>query len=197
MLLNTIRRAAVMGVVLVTVTGCTTMKAEDFATQGPQLQLEEYFRGKTKAWGFFEDRFGNVRRQFTVDIDGTWDGDELVLDERFLFNDGETDRRVWRITKESEHSYTGRADDVLGSAAGTAYGNALHWRYDIYLNIGERDWRVAFDDWMFLQDGGVMFNRASVSKWGIEIGSVTLFFMKPEAPKSSAEIRDFCWVAAN
>jgi hypothetical protein len=32
---------------------------------------------------------------------------------------------------------------------------------------------------MFLQSGGVMINRARLSKWGFDIGEVTLFFMKP------------------
>ena len=32
---------------------------------------------------------------------------------------------------------------------------------------------------MFLQEDGVLINRARVKKWGVEIGQVTLFFKKP------------------
>ena len=39
---------------------------------------------------------------------------------------------------------------------------------------------IRFSVVLFLQPGGVMINRAAVSKWGIEIGQVTLFFTKPE-----------------
>ena len=46
------------------------------------------------------------------------------------------------------------------------------------LKIGERTLRVHFNDWMFLQSSGVMVNRARVSKFGIAIGEVTLFFQK-------------------
>jgi hypothetical protein len=46
------------------------------------------------------------------------------------------------------------------------------------LPVGGSTWRVVFDDWMFLQPGGVMINRAKITKWGLEIGSVTLFFAK-------------------
>jgi hypothetical protein len=173
-----LRQIANLLAILALATGCSTMDIEDFVDQGPQLQIEDYFQGNTKAWGLFEDRFGAVRRQFTVDINGTWDGTELVLDEKFIFNDGETDRRVWRIKKKGVNQYVGRADDVVGSAEGKAFGNALHWRYDVNMKIGGRDWRVTFDDWMFLQAGDALINRASVSKWGIEIGSVTLFFIK-------------------
>ena len=70
------------------------MKPRDFAGQGPALDIFRYFRGETRAWGLFEDRFGAVRRQFRVDVTGTVDGDLLTLDERFVYNDGETDRRI-------------------------------------------------------------------------------------------------------
>lgn len=171
------RWATALGSVLVLafVTGCT-MQSEDFKDTGPKLKIEEYFLGETRAWGIFEDRFGKLRRQFVVDITGTMDGDELVLDERFDYADGEKDRRVWRIRKLDEHNYEGRADDVIGVAKGVSYGNALNWSYDLDLQIGDNSLRVHFNDWMFLQPDGVLMNRARVTKWGFDIGEVTLMF---------------------
>ena len=166
---------------LLALSSCGTMKPEQFASREPSLVLEEYFVGKTRAWGVFEDRFGDVRREFVVDIDGSWDGHELVLDEHFVYADGETDQRVWRIVRTGEHSYRGDAADVVGPAIGTVYGNALNWRYDFNLDIGERTVRVSFDDWMFLQPDGILINRAKVRKWGFELGSVTLFFRNANA----------------
>jgi hypothetical protein len=163
---------------LIVLSGCTSMKPSDFSKVEPLLRIEDYFVGQTRAWGIFEDRFGNLRRQFVVDIQGSWDGEALVLDERFRYSDGETDRRVWTIKKIDEHRYEGRADDVIGTAIGESYGNALNWRYDMDLKIGEGTLRVHFNDWMFLQSSGVMVNRARVSKLGIAIGEVTLFFQK-------------------
>ncbi|MEC7650029.1 MAG: DUF3833 domain-containing protein, partial [Pseudomonadota bacterium] len=154
------------------------MKPTDFSGTTPQLRIEEYFAGHTRAWGIFEDRFGNLRRQFVVDIDGKWDGETLVLDERFLYSDGEKDRRVWTIRKIDAHRYEGQAADVIGVAFGEAHGNALNWQYDMDLKVGEGTLRVHFNDWMFLQESGVLVNRARVSKFGIEIGEVTLFFQK-------------------
>lgn len=169
--------AALTGLLLIT--GCTSMKPEDFKDATPALVLEEYFVGETRAWGLFEDRFGRLRRQFTVEIEGSWDGELLILDERFVFSDGERDRRVWRITKTGPNTYEGRADDVIGVARGEALGNALNWRYDMDLKVGDGTLRVHFNDWMFLQPSGVLLNRARVSKFGISIGEVTLAFMKP------------------
>ena len=163
---------------LIVLSGCTSMKPSDFSKAEPLLRIEDYFVGQTRAWGIFEDRFGNLRRQFVVDIQGSWDGEALVLDERFRYSDGETDRRVWTIKKIDEHRYEGRADDVIGTAIGESYGNALNWRYDMDLKIGEGTLRVHFNDWMFLQSSGVLVNRARVSKFVIAIGEVTLFFQK-------------------
>lgn len=158
--------------------GCDNMKPIDFKDAEPKLVIEKYFQGRTQASGIFEDRFGDLRRQFTVEIDGSWDGHELTLDERFEYSDKETERRVWKILKTGEHTYQGRAGDVIGVAEGSAYGNALHWKYDMDLKIGESSVRVHFNDWMFLQPSGVLLNRARVSKLGIEIGTVTLAFTK-------------------
>lgn len=176
-----IRLLAVTLSALLFLTGCTTMKPADFAQGQPPLVLEDYFAGRTKAYGLFEDRFGTVRRQFTVDIAGTWDGRTLVLDEFFRYDDGETERRTWTIDKLADGRYAGRAGDVVGTAQGKSAGNALNWRYVMDLKVGDGTWRVAFDDWMFLQADHVMINRARVNKWGIELGQVTLFFVKPGA----------------
>lgn len=162
------------------------MKIDDFADREPRLVLEEFFAGKTRAWGIFEDRFGNLRREFVVDITGDWDGHRLVLDEAFQYADGETDRRVWTITRQSDGTYQGRAADVIGTATGVAAGNALNWRYEMDLKMGERSLRVSFDDWMFLQPNHVLLNRARVEKWGLRIGEVTLMFVKANGDKSSA-----------
>jgi hypothetical protein len=158
--------------------GCGSMQPRDFEGGEPKLVLEEYFAGRTRAWGIFQDRFGDLRRQFVVDIDGSWDGRVLTLDEDFTYDDGEKQRRVWRITRIDENTYEGRADDVVGVAIGEAWGNALNWRYDLDLKVGDSTWRVHFDDWMFLQPDGVLINRAQVRKWGLVIGDVTLVFQR-------------------
>ncbi len=164
----------------VLVTGCNGMKLQQFEDAKPELLLEQYFAGNTYAWGVFEDRFGQLKRQFRVHIEGRMEGEILVLDEQFDYADGEKDRRIWRIKPTGNNSYQGTADDVIGIARGQVTGNALHWRYQMTLAVGDSHYRVHFDDWMWLQPGGVMINRATVSKWGIELGTVTLFFSKQE-----------------
>ncbi len=174
-------RLLIMVSVIFLTNGCSNMTTEDFAGSKPEFLIERYFSGTTKAWGIFEDRFGRLRRSFTVDIVGEWDGEALTLTEDFLYDDGETERRVWRIRKLADGRYEGRAGDVVGVAEGRAAGRALNWRYTLALKVGDSTWNVRFDDWMFLQDGDVVINRARVSKFGFTIGEVTLFFRKPGA----------------
>ena len=185
--------------VLLGLTGCMAMTSDDFTDKSPKFVLEEYFHGKTRAWGLFEDRFGNVRRQFVVDINGNWDGTILTLDEDFLFDDGEKDFRQWRIRKLEDGTYEGRADDVIGTAKGVASGNSLHWSYvlDLKRDSGSSI-KVKLDDWMFLQSGGVLLNRARMSKFGIELGQITISFkrIKDEAARSTQSEREAYAVAA-
>jgi len=171
--------------VAVLLSGCSPMKTDPLSQQGPALKIEQFFQGKVYAWGIFEDRFGNLRRQFQVEIDGDWNGERLILDERFLYGDGERDHRVWTITRTGEGQYLGRADDIVGTAEGLSEGNRLNWRYKMDLKVGDGSWRVTFDDWMYLQPGNVLVNKAEVRKWGVQLGVVTLFFIHADQLKEA------------
>lgn len=157
---------------------CSNMKLSDFQHTEPTLKLEEYFPGKSRAWGIFEDRFGTVRRQFTVDIEGSWDGEVLTLVEDFVYSDGETDQRIWKIRKTGPDTYAGTADDVIGTARGQVAGNALNWSYDFLLPLNGNTLTVRLDDWMFLQDDKTLINKAEMSKWGITLGRLFITFRK-------------------
>ena len=155
------------------------MKIERLEAEVPDLEIDRYFDGKTKAWGIFEDRFGNLRRQFTVDIEGSRDDGCLKLDETFLYSDGECEKRTWNLRKTGDRSWQGQANDVVGIAVGEAGGNAFHLKYRMDLKMKKRTLRVSFDDWMFLQPSGVLLSRTKVRKFGLALGTVTLFFKKP------------------
>jgi hypothetical protein len=158
---------------------CTNkMDIEKFKENKPKFSLENYFEGKTEAWGMFHDRFGNLKRTFKVDITGTLKSDTLTLDEKFLYDDGEQDSRVWTIKILGNNQYSGTASDVVGEAKGIASGNALNWQYRLNLKVGDSTILVDFDDWMFLQDRNILMNRAEVKKWGLNIGVVSITFLK-------------------
>lgn len=159
--------------------GCASAPSvSDYAAERPQLDLRRYFDGELVAHGIFTDRAGKVVRRFTVQMTGTWQGNQGTLDERFTYSDGKTERRVWRLTDHGGGRYTGRADDVVGEAQGQAAGNALNWRYTLRLPVDDKVYEVQFDDWMYLVDERVMLNKARMSKFGIFLGEVTLSFQR-------------------
>ncbi len=158
--------------------GCASPRVEQYAAERPALDLARYFNGKVIAHGIFQDRSGQVVKRFTVDMDGKWEGNQGVLDERFTYSDGSTQRRVWRLTRHADGRYTGTADDVAGEASGRTAGNAFQWSYVLKLPVDGTVYEVSFDDWMYLVDERVMLNRATMSKFGVRLGEVTLSFQK-------------------
>jgi hypothetical protein len=161
------------------IVGCgSAPTTADYAAEKPTLDLRSYFNGDLLAYGLFTDRSGKVVRRFVVRINGSWNGPQGTLDERFTYSDGQTDRRVWHLTDEGQGRWSGRADDVVGVAEGHAAGNALNWRYTLSLPVDGKVYEVQFDDWMYLVDGQVLLNKAVMSKFGFRLGEVTLSFAK-------------------
>jgi len=155
------------------------MDIQNYKQNKPSLSLFDYFEGKTRGWGIFQDRGGNLKRQFVVDITGTINNQgQLVLEEDFVWNDGEISKRVWTISKENNNQFVGTASDVVEEGRGSSAGNAFHWKYVMNLPVGDKTYKVSFDDWMFLQPDGVLLNRAEMSKFGFKLGEVIISFKK-------------------
>ena len=173
-----LRSALALSVPATLLSGCGTPQIKDYATQTPALDLRDYFNGTLDAYGLFTDRSGQVIKRFTVVMNGSWNGNEGVLDEAFSYADGTTQRRVWRLQRHANGRYTGQADDVLDFARGQQSGNAVHWHYTLSLPVNGRVIDVQMDDWMFLMSEQVMLNKAVMSKWGVDLGEVTLTFIK-------------------
>ena len=159
-------------------TGCAGVSPEVYRDQKPTLDLATYFSGPLTAWGYFADRSGEVKRRFTVKMTGEWKGNEGVLTENFVWSDGEKTQRVWRISKLDAHRYIGRADDVQGEAIGTAYGNALQWKYTLLLPVDGKTYAVQFDDWMYQMDDTTMLNKSVMRKFGFKLGEIVISFRK-------------------
>jgi hypothetical protein len=164
---------------LLLITGCSGVDVSTYRNNNPTFDLYSYFHGEVKGWGVVQDRKQELLRQFVVDIQGEINTEgNLVLREHFSWNDGEKTTRVWTIAKEGQGRFTGRADDVIGTAAGVVAGNALHWTYTVNLEVEGTTWKIDFDDWMFLQPDDVLVNRATMRKFGLRVGEVTIFFQK-------------------
>lgn len=164
------------------VSGCSGPQISQYANEKPNLDLSEYFSGTIDAYGIFTDRTGAVVKRFTVLIEANWqvvDGKKVgTLDESFEYSDGTKQKRIWKLTETSPGKYIGKADDVVGEANGSSAGNALNWAYTLALPVDGTVYNVQFDDWMYLVTPKVMINKAQMSKFGINLGEVTLSFYK-------------------
>jgi len=154
------------------------MKPIDFKDQKPRLIIEDYLSGNVKAWGLLQDRSGKVTRQFSANLNGKWDGKQLILDEKFNWSDGEVQTRQWQITKIDEHNYEGTAGDVVGKAKGYSYGPAFKFEYVLLVPIKGKEIKITFDDWIFKQDDKVAINRATMTKFGFKVAELTVMFVK-------------------
>jgi Protein of unknown function (DUF3833) len=159
-----------------------------------QFDLPTFFAGSTKAWGIFEDRFGRMRRRFDVELYGSWQGDVFKLDEHFVYDDGRTEQRIWLIRQLSAGHFEATCDDCIGSAAGSYSASMVQMSYAFRLRLPSRTITVDIDDRFHRVNANTAINRATVRKWGIKVGEISLFFMRqepadsPEQPDQSARI---------
>tara|TARA_B100001175_G_C19192834_1_gene487582 strand:+ start:48 stop:572 length:525 start_codon:yes stop_codon:yes gene_type:complete len=159
--------------------GCANnMKPTDFKGQKPRLIIEDFLSGNVKAWGILQNRSGKVIRQFSADLNGSWDGQQLILDEKFNWSDGEIQKRQWTIQKIDDHNYEGTAGDVVGTAKGFSYGPAFKFEYVLLVPVKKREIKITFDDWIFKQDERVAINRATMKKFGFKVAELTVMFVK-------------------
>lgn len=157
---------------------CAGPQLADHAGERPVFDLQQYFTGDVRAYGLVSDRSGKVLRRFVVTLRGDWVGNKGTLNEQFVYDDGERQQRIWHLQRLDNGRYTGTADDVVGVAEGAQNGSAFNWHYTLSLPVDGRVYEVQFDDWMHLIDERTVINKATMSKWGLRLGEVTLSFTK-------------------
>lgn len=171
-------KTTLTSLLLFVLAGCAGQDVQQYAKEQPALDVAKFFDGTTDAWGMFQRRDGQVVKRFIVEIEGKAGQHSLQLDERFRNSDGTTDRRVWQLKRLPDGRWQGAAGDVKGQAYGEVAGNAFRWQYTLRLPVDGKTYDMQFDDWMYLIDECTMLNRASMRKFGFELGQVTFMFRK-------------------
>lgn len=153
------------------------------------FELTTFLEGRSIAWGVFEDRFGKVRRRFTVELLGRWQGRVFHLEELFTYDDGARETRVWRVAPTGDGQFTATCADCVGTAYGSCDTDTIRMSYRFRLKMNAREINVDFDDRIYRVGAGIAVNRATMSKWGVKLGEVSLFFRR-ENSKEKAELTD-------
>ena len=153
-----------------------TIEGSRYLDIEPRFDVNQFFDGPVKAWGIVQDRSGNLIQRFEVDIQGSFEDGQLVLDEKFTYGVGEgVAERIWTITETIPGEYTGGAGDIAGEAVGRAFGNAMLWAYEMDLPLDGSTVRVKFEDWIWALDQERIVNRSYIKKFGITFAEVTIF----------------------
>lgn len=158
---------------------CTGESLQSYDNTTPAISFRDYFDGPLQAQGIVQNRKGEVIRRFVIDMQGSWSGENGTLDESFRYDDGKTERRVWSIRQLGPNKFEGTAADIIGTAHGNSNGFALKWQYTMAIPVDGTTYHIHFDDWMYLQeDGKTIINRAHMSKFGFNVGEVTVVMRK-------------------
>jgi hypothetical protein len=165
--------------------GCSA-DLSDYKEVDSPFDIKKYFTGDLVAWGMLQDYTEKVNRRFCVEINGNWTGNKGVLAEKFYFDDGEISYRNWQLTKNTDGSYEGQAEDVMGVANGKHQGFAFQFTYNLLIEVDNSTYEVVMDDWMYQIDKYRVMNKTSISKLGVTIANVSLFFDKESNVKTCA-----------
>ncbi|WP_372654356.1 DUF3833 domain-containing protein [Halobacteriovorax sp.] len=157
---------------------CADHSVMNYKDEEPKLNLRSFFNGNIYALGIVQDRSGVIIQRFKVDMVANWKGNVATLDEKFLYSDGTKGERIWTLTEKEGRMYEGTAGDVDGKARGQVSGNTFFFEYVLNVPVGESVYRVKLEDWMFLLDDNTLMARSYMSKWGFDVGEVTIVMMK-------------------
>jgi hypothetical protein len=144
----------------------------------PLLKMQDIIKGKILAYGYIADRAGRMKRRFTAEMEGTSQDKAGNLKEYFIYDNGEKQNREWQFQFIDEHHFTATAPDVVGIAKGEQYGNTIHMRYRINLQMKGKTYTLDFDDWQYRINDKVVLNKIKMKKFGFRVGEIIISFEK-------------------
>lgn len=159
---------------------CSSVSVSEYADNTPLMVVEEFFNGSLSAHGIVKDRGGKVTRYFNASIRAYWEDGVGTLDEVFVFDDGEEQRRIWKLVKDDSGNYIGSANDVVGTSTLEVAGNSLFLDYVLRIPYGDGTLDLHIDDRMYLVSDRVLINESVMTKWGFNVGQITLVIEKNE-----------------
>ena len=157
---------------------CSSVQVTDYAEFRPSIDPITFFNGELWAHGVIKNRGNRVIRTFCAQINAYWDDGIGTLEEDFVFNDGETQRRVWTLTANESGGYTGTADDVIGDGLLMLSGNSLFLDYILRIPYGDSSIDVRVDDRMYLVTPEVLINESRMTKFGVTVGFIDLVIIR-------------------
>ncbi|PLW69639.1 DUF3833 domain-containing protein [Pseudohalioglobus lutimaris] len=175
-------RAALSALFLTLAAACSPVQVTDYSAMTPRFSVEEFFQGPLAAHGVVKDRSGKVIRTFNATIAASWEDGVGTLDEDFVFNDGEKQKRIWTLRRQSDGSYTGTAGDVTGEGTLRQSGNAVFLDYVLQVPYRGDTIDLHVDDRMYLLTPDILINESTLDKFGFQVGELLLVIRRLPTP---------------
>lgn len=179
-MLKSLSYRSLLAAAAVLLTGCS-QSVNQLSLPQPALELQQFFRGSAVATGVMHNWRGRQALHFTAELCGQWQGQRGDLYEIFHFSDGRTDKRHWRLQVLADGQVRGQADDVIGDAVGAVHGNAMLWQYQLLIPQADGEIAVTVSDELYLITPTELLNRASLTKFGLEVGQLMLSIRQLDA----------------
>ena len=171
------RVSALLGM-LIGLTACGSTSVDDYQAREPAFAPEDFFNGALTAHGVVKDFSGTAIRHFSADIVGCWSDGVGTLDEDFVFDDGEQQKRVWILTPNGDQAYIGTAGDVVGEGLARWQGNAMFLDYTLRIELEDGPIDVKIDDRMYRVSDDVVINESKMRKFGFGVGEILLTIIR-------------------
>jgi len=159
--------------------GFMSQKSSDYAGQEPAMDIRRHLSGPMLCEGVIYGPLGRVTSRFVARMEGRWEGNRGILDERFRYDSGNSQDRQWRLTLSNDGTVRAEADDIVGHGTGTQSGSTLVLKYRIQLPESAGGWTLDVTDWMYLTENGTIINRSQFRKFGIKVAELVAT-MRPE-----------------
>jgi hypothetical protein len=146
-------------------------KSGDYA-DGPIFDIRERFNGPIVCEGVIYGPTGRVQSRFVADFEASWNGNVGTMVEKFRYDSGAEQDRVWTLTLGNDGRITAEAPDVVGAGSGQQSGSAVLLNYRIKLTPEAGGHALDVTDWMYLMANGSIMNRSQFRKFGIKVAEL-------------------------
>ena len=147
-------------------------------TLNNDFRLENFFVGDFVSDGIIVKPNGNIIRRFKVEGQSNFKKGTLTLNEKFTYDDGEIDKRVWQILCLPDWSYEGYTTDLVGPPPRSyPTENLFSWSYRLKLPVKNIPVTLRFTDMMHFNNNAIS-NVATISKFGLPVLKIFQTFNK-------------------
>lgn len=176
--LGVLGRGIVLLGILSGLAACSSTSVDDYQAREPAFEPEDFFNGALTAHGVVKDISGTATRHFSADILGCWSDGIGTLDEDFIFDDGEQQKRIWILIPNGNQAYVGTAGDLVGEGLARWQGNAMFLDYTLRIELEDGPIDVKIDDRMYRVSDNVVINESKMRKFGFGVGEILLTIIR-------------------